>query len=674
MAQFEPIIVKLVSYEAENKGEETEMKNYITTPIYYVNGEAHIGHAYTTFIADTLARHSRLLGNETYFLTGTDEHGQKIEEAAKKLNKPTQQFADEISATFKNLWDSFDISYDQFIRTTDEKHKHGVQAAFLKMVEKGDIYKDFYEGNYCVSCETFFPESQLMDGGCCPDCGRATTILKEESYFFRLSKYEQPLLDYYEAHNDFILPKSRKNEVISFVKGGLHDLSVTRTSFNWGVHLPESLNDPKHVMYVWLDALMNYVTALGYGNGEENMDFWPATTQLVGKDILRFHAIYWPAFLMSLDLPLPKHIGAHGWWTRDGEKMSKSKGNVVDPIEVAKHYGVENFRYFMMREVPFGQDGDFSQRALIDRMNSDLSNDLGNLLNRVIGMSEKYSDFMIDSVDVLKYHSKEIDDAHVIITSLEEYMKDLQLHRYLEELWKVFTIGNKAIEEHAPWVKIKEGRTDEALATVALVANLLAKASMMLHSIMPHTTTTVANALGFEINTTSYNDLILNKDLLKTFTIKKIPPLFPRVDEPLMDEAPKAMMTEEPAIIMTVTKTEEKKVTTVPEEGLITIDQFFQTSLKIGTVIEAQEVPKSSKLLRLQVDLGEEVPRQIVAGIKEYYSAESLVGTQVCVVANLKPAKLMGLLSEGMLLAAKDADGLSLIRPEKPRAIGSSIG
>ena len=651
------------------------MKNYITTPIYYVNGEAHIGHAYTTFIADTLARHSRLLGNETYFLTGTDEHGQKIEEAAKKLNKPTQQFADEISTTFKNLWDSFDISYDQFIRTTDENHKRGVQAAFLKMVEKGDIYKDFYEGNYCVSCETFFPESQLMDGGCCPDCGRATTILKEESYFFKLSKYEQPLLEYYEAHSDFILPKSRKNEVISFVRGGLHDLSVTRTSFNWGVHLPESLNDPKHVMYVWLDALMNYVTALGYGNGEENMDFWPATTQLVGKDILRFHAIYWPAFLMSLDLPLPKHIGAHGWWTRDGEKMSKSKGNVVDPIEVAKHYGVENFRYFMMREVPFGQDGDFSQRALIDRMNSDLSNDLGNLLNRVIGMSEKYSEFVIDSVDVLKYHSKEIDDAHAIINTLEEYMKDLQLHRYLEELWKVFTIGNKAIEEHAPWVKIKEGRTDEALATVALVANLLAKASMMLHSIMPHTTATVADALGFEINTASYTDLILNKALLKTFTIKKIPPLFPRVDEPLMDEAPKAMMQEAPvAAAIVVTKTEEKKVSTVPEEGLITIDQFFQTSLKIGTVLEAQEVPKSSKLLRLQVDLGEEVPRQIVAGIKEYYSAESLVGTQVCVVANLKPAKLMGLLSEGMLLAAKDADGLSLIRPEKPRAIGSSIG
>jgi len=645
------------------------LSKYITTPIYYVNGEAHIGHAYTTFIADTFARYHRLKGEDTFFLTGTDEHGQKIEESAQKHNKPTQEFADEISATFKNLWDEFGISYDKFIRTTDEEHKRGVQKAFEVMYNKGDIYKDFYEGHYCVSCETFFPETQLVDGEFCPDCGRTTSVVKEESYFFKLSNYEEKLLQYYEEHPEFIMPKSRANEVINFVKGGLRDLSVTRTSFTWGVKMPESIHDDKHVMYVWLDALLNYVTALGYGGDEAKMNYWPADVHFVGKDILRFHAIYWPAFLMSLDLPLPKHIGAHGWWTRDGEKMSKSKGNVVHPKEVADAYGVENLRYFMLREVPFGQDGDFSQRAFIDRINSELSNDLGNLLNRIIGMSGKYSNFVIDSKDVTKYHAKELRAMDEILDSLDTYIQKLQPHRYLEELWRVFAIGNGVIQEYEPWVKMKNNQEDEALATVALVANVLARAAIMLHPVMPETTKIIADALSFEINTQSFKKLVQEKALLDTFTIKKVPPLFPRIDEPLMEEAPKA----EP----NPPKKEEKKVqkeSTKEQDNLIEIGQFFETSLKVGTVVEAEEVPKSKKLLKLQVDLGEEKPRQVVAGIKEFYSPADLLNTQVCVVANLKPAKLMGMISEGMLLAAKDEDGLCLVRPEKPKKAGTPIG
>ena len=646
------------------------MSKYITTPIYYVNGEAHIGHAYTTFIADSMARYERLKGNKTFFLTGTDEHGQKIEESAAKNGKPTQEFADEISATFKNLWDEFEISYDKFIRTTDEEHKRGVQKAFETMYAKGDIYKDFYEGHYCVSCETFFPETQLIDGEFCPDCGRTTSVVKEESYFFRLSNYEDKLLAYYEENPDFILPRSRINEVKNFVKGGLRDLSVTRTSFSWGVKTPASLNDDKHVMYVWLDALLNYITALGYGNDNANMDFWPATTQIIGKDILRFHAIYWPAFLMSLELPLPKHIGVHGWWTRDGEKMSKSKGNVISPKEVADAYGAENLRYFMLREVPFGQDGDFSQRAFIDRINSELSNDLGNLLNRIIGMSGKYSDFEIDGVDVQKYHEKELSAMNDVLDSLDQFMQNMQPHRYLDELWKLFAIGNKAIEEHAPWVKMKNDQKDEALATVALVANILARASIMLHPIMPRTTNIIADALGFEINNESYNEYVVDKKILKLFNINVVPPLFPRVEEPLMQEAPAAEPNKKDEEPSKETKSESKE----ENDNLIEIGQFFETSLKVGVVVEAEEVPKSKKLLKLQVDLGESGKKQVVAGIKEFYSAESLIGTQVCVVANLKPAKLMGMLSEGMLLAAKDEEGLCLIRPEKPKKAGTPIG
>ncbi len=354
-----------------------------------------------------LAIYSRLSGLDTFFLTGTDEHGQKIEQAAKLRGKSPKEYADEISGVFKSLWDEFNITYDKFIRTTDDYHIKGVQKAFERMYKKGDIYKGVYKGHYCIGCETFFTKTQLVGDELCPDCGRETTVVEEESYFFKLSNYQDRLLKWYKDNEKCILPKTRRNEVIRFVEAGLEDLSITRTSFDWGVKLPESLNDPKHVVYVWLDALMNYLTALGYGTTEDKIDYWPARVHLIGKDILRFHAIFWPAFLMSLDMPLPKHIATHGWWTRNGEKMSKSKGNVVNPKEVAEAYGLDNFRYFLIREVPFGGDGDFSQRALIDRINNDLGNDLGNLLNRLIGMSNKYTEGQIDSSEVEKVPHKQ---------------------------------------------------------------------------------------------------------------------------------------------------------------------------------------------------------------------------------------------------------------------------
>ncbi len=633
-------------------------KAYITTPIYYVNDVPHIGHAYTTIIADTMARYYRLKGYDTFFLTGTDEHGQKIEEAAISRGRTPKEYADEISGKFKALWDEFEISYDKFIRTTDQEHKIGVQKAFSTMFNSGDIYKGEYEGHYCVSCETFFTDTQLIDENLCPDCGKETRIVKEESYFFKLSNYQEKLLKWYSDDEKCVLPKGKKSEVISFVKQGLRDLSITRTSFDWGVKLPDEINDPKHVMYVWLDALLNYITALGYGNDEKNMKYWPATIQLVGKDILRFHAIYWPAFLMSLGLPLPKHIAAHGWWTRNGEKMSKSKGNVVNPKEVADAYGLENFRYFMLREVPFGQDGDFSQKALIDRINSDLSNELGNLLNRIIGMSGKYSDFNISSKDVFDYHKKELTSVMEHIRLAETNLQDMQTNRYLEELWKALTIANQSITVYEPWVKMKEGDKEFAFATVAMVANILAKVSIVLHPVMPKTTQKIAKTLNFEISYDTYKKFIEDDSLLDDFKIEKIPPLFPKVEGELLNSPTPSV------------KEEIKK----EEDSLITIDQFFQTKLKIGTILDATEVPKSKKLLKLRVDLGEEKPRQIVAGIKEFYSAESLLNTQVCVVANLKPAKIMGLVSEGMLLAAKDKEGLSLLRPQDSKKSGSSVG
>ncbi len=625
---------------------------YLTTPIYYVNDIPHIGHAYTTIIADVVARFSRLKGIDTFFLTGTDEHGQKIEEAAKKRKKSTKEYADEISGKFKALWDEFEISYDKFIRTTDPEHIKGVQKAFLDMYKKGDIYKDYYEGHYCVSCESFVAPGQLVNDELCPDCGRATRIIKEESYFFKLSKYQDRILKWLKESKP-ILPEAKANEVIRFVEDGLKDLSITRTSFEWGVKLPKEINDPKHVVYVWLDALFNYLTALGYGSDDESMvqKYWPANLHIVGKDILKFHAVYWPAFLMSIDYELPKKIAAHGWWTRDGEKMSKSKGNVINPKEVADAYGLENFRYFMLREVPFGADGDFSEKALIDRINNDLGNDLGNLLNRIIGMAYKYFDGKISSENVEKYYPTELNEAKEIIGTIEEkYLWKMQTHKFLEELWKILSIGNKAIDVYKPWELMKNGEEEKAMALLGLIANLLAMTSVYLYAVMPKTTTKIAKALNFEINTKSFKE-VNDGELLEDFVIEKIPPLFPKIEKPLM----------------------KKKEVVKEPDNIITIDEFFKVELKIGEVVAAEEVKKSKKLLRLEVDLGEGKPRQIVAGIKEYYSPDELLGTQVCVVSNLKPAKLMGMMSEGMLLAAKDDEGLNLIRPEKRKKVGTPI-
>ena len=609
------------------------MKRFITTPIYYVNDIPHIGHAYTTIIADTIARFYRLKGDEVFFMTGTDEHGQKIEEAAKKRGFKPQEYADEVSMKFKNLWDYFEISYDKYFRTTDKDHIKTVQSAFSKMLEKGDIYKGKYEGHYCVSCESFFPENQLVDGECCPDCGKQTRILEEESYFFKLSKYEDKLLKWYEQ--DCILPKYRKNEVINFVKSGLKDLSITRTSFDWGIKLPANLNEAKHVIYVWLDALLIYPSSLGYLRDEKNMDFWQNTLHLVGKDILRFHAIYWPAFLMSLDMPLPKTIAAHGWWTRDGKKMSKSLGNVINPKEVADAYGLEQFRYFLLREVPFGQDGDFSQKALITRINSELCNDLGNLLNRIVGMSKKYSNFIIDSSDVLKYFKDEINESEIYIKNALREISEISTSRYLDEIWKILNLANLSIAKYEPWNLIKNGEDKKAFALVSMVANLLARATILLSPVMPKTALKIASNLNFEISTKTYNEVI-NENKLLDFKASECEPLFTKIEEPLM-QTPVGVETKEDKTI-----------------NLITLDDFKNIVIKVGEVLECENIEGSDKLLKFKIDLGEENPRQIISGIAKYYNPGDLIGKQVCVLANLKPAKIFKHLSEGMILSAED--------------------
>lgn len=626
---------------------------YLTTPIYYVNDVPHLGHAYTTIIADTLARFYRLQGHETRLLTGTDEHGQKIEQAAKIRNSTPKEYADKISSEFKKLWDEFEITYDIYARTTDARHVDFVKAMFLKMWQKGDIYKDEYEGHYCISCESFFAKSQLINECGCPDCGKDTSLLKEESYFFKLSKYQDKILQWYDKE-DPILPKNKKNELINFVQSGLKDLSITRTSFDWGIKIPEEIKDDKHIIYVWLDALFIYISSLDYQSQGENAKFWPAHIHLVGKDILRFHAIYWPAFLMSVDLPLPKFIGAHGWWTKEGEKMSKSKGNVVKPKEVVDAYGLEAFRYFLLREVPFGNDGDFSESVLINRINTELGNEFGNLLNRIIGMSIKYNQGNISQEGVLEFYKNELDTAKEHLDSSINFLENLQCNRYLEELFKALSVANLAISKYEPWNLIKANKIKEANALIGLCANILAKTSLLLSPTLPKSCQKVGLALNFEISPTNYQKLILQNELLD-FKTNACEALFPKIEKPLLSQ-------------------EEKQEVKKEEKPKVKIDDFAKIEIKVARVIDCQNIEGSEKLLKFKLELDNKEIRQVLSGIAKYYKASDLIGKQVCVISNLKKAKIFGHESDGMILSAKSGDKLVLISPEQLVENGSLVG
>lgn len=626
---------------------------YLTTPIYYVNDVPHLGHAYTTIIADTLARFYRLQGHETRLLTGTDEHGQKIEQAAKIRNSTPKEYADKISSEFKKLWDEFEITYDIYARTTDTRHVEFVKAMFLKMWQKGDIYKDEYEGHYCISCESFFAKSQLINECGCPDCGKDTSLLKEESYFFKLSKYQDKILQWYDKE-DPILPKNKKNELINFVQSGLKDLSITRTSFDWGIEIPEEIKDDKHIIYVWLDALFIYISSLDYQSQGENAKFWPAHIHLVGKDILRFHAIYWPAFLMSVDLPLPKFIGAHGWWTKEGEKMSKSKGNVVKPKEVVDAYGLEAFRYFLLREVPFGNDGDFSESVLINRINTELGNEFGNLLNRIIGMSIKYNQGNISQEGVLEFYKNELDTAKEHLDNAINFLENLQCNRYLEELFKALSVANLAISKYEPWNLIKANKIKEANALIGLCANILAKTSLLLSPTLPKSCQKVGLALNFEISPTNYQKLILQNELLD-FKASACEALFPKTEKPLLSQ-------------------EEKQEVKKEEKPKIKIDDFAKIEIKVAKVIDCQNIEGSEKLLKFKLELDNKEIRQVLSGIAKYYKASDLIGKQVCVISNLKKAKIFGHESDGMILSAKSGDKLVLISPEQLVENGSLVG
>ncbi|MFR3140237.1 MAG: methionine--tRNA ligase [Lacrimispora saccharolytica] len=663
--------------------EKIRPKYYITTAIAYTSGKPHIGNTYEAVLADSIARFKRQQGYDVFFQTGTDEHGQKIELKAQEAGITPKEFVDNVSSEIRRIWDLMNTSYDKFIRTTDDYHEKQVQKIFKKLYDQGDIYKGYYEGLYCTPCESFFTESQLVDGKC-PDCGRPVTPAKEEAYFFKMSKYAQRLIDHINTHPEFIQPVSRKNEMMNnFLLPGLQDLCVSRTSFKWGI--PVSF-DPKHVTYVWLDALTNYITGIGYDcDGESTEQFrtmWPADLHLIGKDIIRFHTIYWPIFLMALDLPLPKQVFGHPWLLQGDGKMSKSKGNVIYADDLVSLFGVDAVRYFVLHEMPFENDGVITWELMVERMNSDLANTLGNLVNRTISMSNKYFDGVVTNTGV----EEEVDaDLKAVVTGTVDKvaakMEDLRVADAITEIFNLFKRCNKYIDETMPWALAKDEPKKDRLATV--LYNLVESISIgacLLESYMPETTEKILAQLHAEKR--SYEDL-------GTFGLypsgnkvtEKPEILFQRLDVKEVMEKVEVIQAEQKAAASKEAGADEKAEDQDKEEQVIdiepkeeiTFDDFMKMQFQVGEIIACEEVKKSKKLLCSQVKIGSQV-KQIVSGIKSQYTAEEMVGKKVMVLVNLKPAKLAGVLSEGMLLCAEDADGnLSLMTPEKEMPAGAEI-
>ena len=648
---------------------------YITTAIAYTSGKPHIGNTYEIVLADSIARYKRMQGYDVRFQTGTDEHGQKIELKAAEAGVTPKQFVDNVAGEIKRIWDLMNTSYDKFIRTTDEYHEKQVQKIFKKLYDKGDIYKGHYEGMYCTPCESFWTESQLVDGKC-PDCGREVKPAKEEAYFFKMSKYADRLIDYINEHPEFIQPVSRKNEMMNnFLLPGLQDLCVSRTSFKWGI--PVDFDD-RHVVYVWLDALTNYITGLGYDcdgdNDELFKKYWPADLHLIGKDIIRFHTIYWPIFLMALDLPLPKQVFGHPWLLQGGDKMSKSKGNVIYADDMADMFGVDAVRYFVLHEMPFENDGVITWELVVERLNSELANTLGNLVNRTISMSNKYFGGVVTDKGV----TAEVDDdlKNTILEAVKKVdakMNDLRVADAITETFNIFKRCNKYIDETMPWALAKDETKADRLSTV--LYNLVEGISIgaaLLEPFMPETTAKIRKQLNAPELTledlTKFGNYVSGTKVTDApeilFARLDINEIMPKVEEIRAKQRAQAGVTEEPQAEAGIDV--EKK----PE---ISIDDFMKVQLRVGEILKCEEVPKSKKLLCSQVKIGSEV-KQIVSGIKQHYSAEEMVGKKVVVVANLKPAKFAGVLSEGMLLCAEDAEGnLSLLTPEKDMPNGAEI-